>query len=278
MDLLRIFNNMDLGSDGIYGVMGHSTAQSVEIKNRSEIAKNNHQDYLSVVPLNHSIPVMDREVEKFIKCIPQNGIILDLGGCWEWHWRKIGRLRPDLRVVIVDFVRENLFHAQEVLGNDINKNIFLVNGDATSLKFDSGIFDGVWTVQCFQHIPEYELAAQEASRVLKLGGAFATYSLNFQPQVKFLKEILNKKYVVADWIDNKFWLARASKAQKLQIETVFACHVTEYWSEFLFSPALKFRSPGRESSWLGTLDAFLTNKYGIFKWFARQHSFHCIKI
>ena len=186
-------------------------------------------------------------------------------------------MRPDLRVVIVDFVRENFVHAKKILGGDINKNIFLVNGDATSLKFDSEIFDGVWTVQCFQHIPDYELAVQEAYRMLKIGGKFATYSLNFQPQVKFLKEIFNKKYVVADWIDNKYWLARASEGQKITVETVFANYVTERWSEFLFSPALKCRFPGKEGSWCGKIDTFLTNKYGIFKWLYRQHSFHCVK-
>jgi len=70
LDLIQIFNNIDLGSDGIYGVMGHSASQSSEIINRKEIAKTKHYDYLSIVPKYHSIPVMDREVEKFINCIP----------------------------------------------------------------------------------------------------------------------------------------------------------------------------------------------------------------
>jgi ubiquinone/menaquinone biosynthesis C-methylase UbiE len=274
----EVLSLLTLANDGIYGVLKPSEDQAVEFMNRTQRADKNYDNYLEAVPLNHSVPVMDFEVKKFIDKIPMNGVVLDLGGCWGWHWRSIGETRPDICVVIVDFVRHNLTHAQNILGNTINKNIFLVNGDATSLNFNSKVFDGVWTVQCFQHIPDFNLAVSEAARCLKIGGSFANYSLNIQPQVKFVKSFTKSPYVVSGLIAKTFWLARASNEQKSIIEKAFNCVVTEYWSEFLFCPALKFNYPGREMSFLGKIDSRLTNKFGLLKWFARQHSYHVKKL
>ena len=47
---------------------------------------------------------MDREIEKFLNQIPNGGVVLDIGGCWGWHWRKISTQRPDITVVIVDLI------------------------------------------------------------------------------------------------------------------------------------------------------------------------------
>ena len=55
---------------------------------------------------------MDHEVEQFISDLPMNSIILDVGGCWGWHWRNLEVIRPDIDVVIVDFVRANLIHVK----------------------------------------------------------------------------------------------------------------------------------------------------------------------
>jgi hypothetical protein len=89
--------------------------------------------------------------------------------------------------------------------------------------------------------------------------------------------MLGKNYPTASWIEGCFWLARASLEQKQQIEEIFGNSVTECWSEILYSPELHFIAPGKDGSWLGKLDALLSNKVGFLRWFARQHSFHCQK-
>ena len=82
--------------------------------------------------------------------------------------------RPDVGVLIVDFVRSNLPHARNILGDLVGGQVALMHADATALPFavDSSFqdFDGVWTVQTFQHIPAYDKAVVEAYRVLKGGG------------------------------------------------------------------------------------------------------------
>jgi len=52
------------------------------------------------------------------------------------------------------------------------KNIPVVQGDATSLLFESSSFDVVICMDVLEHIPEDELALSEIFRILKSGGRF----------------------------------------------------------------------------------------------------------
>lgn len=268
--------------EGIYDGMAEScTAQSAEVELRERVAAEHYDNYLKALSRSHSIPVMDYEVDRFLAKMPPGAIILDIGGCWGWHWRRLAESRPDVNVLIVDFVRANLAHARNALGELVGDQVGLMHADATALpiKLDDGFrgFDGVWTVQTFQHIPGFEKAVAEAYRVLKSGGLFANYSLNVQPHVRWLCHLFGRAYVIEGSVDGAFWLARASADQKRTIETVFGSAVPERWSEILFSPELRFSAPGKEGSSLGRLDALLSNNIGFLGWFARQRSFHCEK-
>lgn len=90
---------------------------------------------------HHSVSVMDHEVGRFLDNMAHNVIILDAGGCWGWHWRKLLKQRPDVCVVIVDFLRINLHHAQNILGALAGTRIALVRADAASLPFPDCAFD-----------------------------------------------------------------------------------------------------------------------------------------
>ncbi len=274
-DFLKTLKKSD---DGIYGVAELSTKQLIETEMRKKVAKATLVDPMQLIPNHHSIPVMDNEIQRFLDNIPKGGIVLDLGGCWGWHWRNLNIIRPDVKVVIVELVRENLIQAASLLQKQIAKSVFLVHGDATALEFENNIFDGVWTVQTFQHIPDFEIAVKEAFRVLKPGGNFVNYSLNNQFPIRLLYNIFNKSYVVEDWVDNMFWLARASEKQKNCIEEIFKNKVLQRYSEVIYSPELYISSPGRENSFLGKIDQKLSNNFGFFGWFARQLSYHCQKI
>ena len=280
--LEKLLSSQSLDTDGIYkGIVKSSQDQAIEREMRERVAAREYDNYFEVIAESHSIPVMDREIDLFLEQIPQFGIILDIGGCWGWHWRRLAKSRPDVGVLIVDFVRSNLPHACNLLGELVGSQVALMHADATALpivvdeKFQG--FDAVWTVQTFQHIPAYDLATSEAFRVLKKGGVFANYSLNAQASIKAIKCILGKEYLTSGWLDGNFFLARASLEQKQQIETIFGSKVRQRWSEIIFSPELHFPAPGRKGSWLGKLDTLLSNDVGCLRWFARQHSFHCQK-
>jgi len=271
-------------SDGIYECLSDislSADQCIEIELRERVASKTYDNYLSAISHSHSVPVMDSEVDNFLKKIPQDGLILDIGGCWGWHWRRLAETRPDVSVIIIDFVRSNLVHAKNVLIDLVGNQVALMHADATALPFKidenfSGV-DGLWTVQTFQHIPDFSKAISEAHRVLKRKGVFTNYSINNQPHIRMLYRIFGRDYISKGWVDKMYWLARASKEQKKVIEDTFGDIVTERCSEILYSPELHFRAAGKEGSNLGKLDAMMSNNFGFLGWLARQHSFHVKK-
>ncbi len=272
---------LTLGDDGVYGYSFKNEGQADEIKLREKIADINYVDsheYLKTLSKHHSVPVMDREIIKFLKKIPNGGLILDIGGCWGWHWRNIQAIRPDVKVFIVDFIRSNLHHAKKLLGNLVEENIFLIHGDATSLIFQDQMFDGYWSVQTLQHIPSFKQAVEEAYRTLKTGGIFANYSLNTQPIIQFIYKLLGVTYCVKGNVSGKFYLARASREQKEIIASAFPGEpVEERYSEIIFKPELKLPFAGKENSFFGNIDAHLSNGVGLFSSIARQQSFHTRK-
>ena len=89
MDFQKIIKNLVLGEDGIYSSELPDTSQKEELKLREEVADKNYSDYFEAISKSHSIPVMDFEVDRFFTKISKDGIILDIGGCWGWHWRNL---------------------------------------------------------------------------------------------------------------------------------------------------------------------------------------------
>jgi ubiquinone/menaquinone biosynthesis C-methylase UbiE len=168
--IAQLLSQMQLGEDGIYGYAFTNKEQAIELEMREQVAAAVYDNLLVKIATAHSIPVMDFEVARFLRQIPSGGRVIDVGGCWGWHWRKLQQIRPDVQVFIIDFVRANLLHAKALLGEAINRSIFLIHGDATDLKFPDESFDGYWSVQTLQHVVCFETALDEARRVLKGGG------------------------------------------------------------------------------------------------------------
>ncbi|TGK24532.1 class I SAM-dependent methyltransferase [Leptospira yasudae] len=274
----NILKNLKLSKDGIYSADIPSSEQDVELKMRSAVASREYSDYFEEIAKNHSIPVMDKEIVRFLKKIKPNGIILDIGGCWGWHWRNLSKERPDIKVVVVDFLRENLNHAKKFLADSIGKNIFLVHADATSLPFLDQTFDGVWTVQTFQHIPDFRKACHEAYRVLKTDGIFINYSLNLTPFNRIIYAILGKRFHKEGKLEGSFLLNKANVSQKkILIELYGARNVDESYSECLFHPDLKLVFSGQKDNVFGRLDSYLSKLYGFNAFFARQKSFSAVR-
>ncbi|EMY76281.1 methyltransferase domain protein [Leptospira weilii serovar Ranarum str. ICFT] len=269
-----ILKSLKLAKDGIYSAEIPVSEQEVELKMRSEVASKEYSDYSEVISKNHSIPVMDREIKRFLKKIKPNGIILDIGGCWGWHWRNIPNERPDVKVIVVDFLRENLNHAKKFLGDSIGKNVYLLHADATSLPFQDQVFDGVWTVQTFQHIPDFAKACNEAYRVLKLNGTFINYSLNATPLNRIICFLAGKNYHKEGKIEGSFLLNRANKAQKEIVVRLYGTrNVREGYSECFFHPDLRLTFSGRKNNFFGILDYYYSKIYGFNAFLARQKSF-----
>jgi len=271
-----ILDRLINGPDGIYGYDFDASAQADEIAMRSIVADAEPGNDLDIISRHHSIPVMDREVRRFLRHIPKNGVIIDVGGCWGWHWRNIAKTRPDVSILIVDIVRANLSRAKLLLGGDVGKNVFLVHGDACQLKFPDNSFDGYWSSQTLQHIPDLRKALLEARRVLKPGGIFSSYMINDAAMVRSIFTAIGRPYHLKGNVPGSFYLSRATDEHTAMIEGVFSNKVRVRYSEVLFQPELKFAFSGRTGSLLGRLDSLISGRWAL-PFIARQRSFHTAK-
>jgi SAM-dependent methyltransferase len=233
---------------------------------------------LASIAQQHSIPVMDYEIDRFLAKIPKGGLILDIGGCWGWHWRRLAETRPDLEVLIIDLVRANLVHAQRVLGSLVGTQVFLMHADATDLPLSSASFEGVWTVQTFQHIPNFVHACSEAHRLLKSGGYFVNYSLHTTPINRMIYWLLGKTFHSDGVYKNLFHLSRASDHQQQIIADIFVGEVVDRYTECLHYPDLKLTFGGRIGSPIGQFDKRLGELPWLGRWIARQRSFEASKL
>ena len=255
----------------IFGKIKSYVSQKKEFINRRKVAKSYYNNFYSHISDHHSIQVMDLEIVNLLKIIPKNSIICDIGGCWGWHWRNICKQRPDINIVIIDFVYENLLIAKKILKKKINKQIYLVNDDICKLKLKKEIFDTVWTVQTLQHIKKYSKAIKNIYKILKIDGYLFNYNLNINYIVKTIYKIFNKKYLIKGY-NNDFYLERSSKTQKKIIKKIFKNTITTRYTELLFHPDLKIKT-GSIKNLFGKIDSFLSGSLFIKKIFARQEAF-----
>lgn len=252
------------------------TDQIDEIREREAVARRFHADPLTEIARHHSLPVMDRETRLFLRGVPARGVVLDVGGGWSWHWRCLHVDRPDVCVIVVDLVRENLKVAARLLGSLVNDQVFLVHGDALALPFPSSVFDGYWSVQTLQHIPEFERALREACRVLRPNGQFVSYSLNHAKLIHAVYLLMGRSYHVKGQRPGSFYLSRGSAGDTGIVRRVFGASVTNRYTEVLFHPDLKMWT-GAAESWLGTADSHLSGSLPLLAWVARQRSYHTRK-
>ena len=255
----------------IFGKIKSQVSQKKEFINRRKVAKSYYNNFYNHISDHHSIQVMDLEIVNLLKIIPKNSIICDIGGCWGWHWRNICEQRPDINIVIIDFVYENLLIAKKILKKKINKQIYLVNDDICELKLKKEIFDTVWTVQTLQHIKKYSKAIKNIYKILKIDGYLFNYNLNINYIVKIIYKIFNKKYLIKGY-NNDFYLERSSIKQKKIIKKIFKNTITTRYTELLFHPDLKIKT-GSIKNLFGKIDSFLSGSLFIKKIFARQEAF-----
>ena len=230
----------------IYKKNINSLYQNKEFIIRKKIAKKNYQNYLNEISLHHSINVMDKEVEKFINLLPKKSIICDIGGSWGWHWRNVSVIRPDIKIIIVDFIFENLLIAKKILNDKVNKQIFLINDDCCNFYIKNNFFDGIWSVQTLQHVPNYNKVYKNIYNQLKNGAYFYNCNLNINYLINFIYSILNKKYLIKGY-NNNYYLERSNKKQKKILEKIFKNKSITIYSELLFHPDLKIYTGSKKN-------------------------------
>jgi len=276
--LEKILSVLKKGEDNIYTYDFKNSSQNVEVTHRSNVSEEKFDDYFEHIGHYHSVPVMVEQVKNYLKHIPKDGIVLDVGGGWGWHWSEALKERVDVKVIILDLVCPNFFHTKKILKEMIGVNVFLVHGDATELPFEAESFDGFWSVQAIQHIPNFELSLEQAMKVLKPGGIFRNYSFNDQLLHKWYYQLRGRKYVIEGNDGDVFFLRRGSARQDKVYRKVFKKEAKRFYSELFFQPDLRLAFCGQKSSFLGKVDAFFSKlRLPFVSWFARQICFEVRK-
>ena len=121
-----ILKNYTKDYDGVFSKNFKVKNQLDEIILRKKTASINYNDYFGEISRHHSIEVMNKEVLIFLKKQKKNAIILDVGGGWCWHWRILHKLRPDIKIIALDFIKENFNHAKKILGKKNLNQIFSI--------------------------------------------------------------------------------------------------------------------------------------------------------
>ncbi len=265
----KILSRYKKDKNGIYFYQIANKLQKIEINFRRKVAKKTYKNHIKEISKHHSIPVMDDYINKTIKSLPKGSKILDIGGGWAWHWRNINKIRPDIKVYVVDFIYENFFHAKKIIKKNFNKNVYLINTDANKLRFENETFDLVWSVQVFQHMPDFKQSAREIKRVLKKNSKFINITFNDSLISKIKYLLLNKKHFFEGVVPNQFFVSRNIRKYNLTLKSIFKCNPIIKYSEILFNPELGFFF-GSEKSIFGKIDSMLTSSFILFKFIARQ--------
>ena len=260
-----ILKNYTKDSQGIYQSNFKVKSQLSEFILRKKIASKFYDNYFNEISKYHSIEVMDREVEIFLKKIKKNSIILDVGCGWCWHWRKLNKFRPDIKVIALDFIKENFKHAKNILGKKNLNQIYFVHDDFSTNKFILNSFDAIWSCQTFQHMNGLNLKFKIVYNLLKKSSFFYNFNLNYS-LFNYLKNFLNIK---KQQKIKKFYLLNRDVCYQLKIlSKIFKSNYKLKYNEILFHPEIHLFF-GKKNSLISKLDSRLSG-FSIFKHFARQ--------
>jgi ubiquinone/menaquinone biosynthesis C-methylase UbiE len=281
-----VLDHVQRDSVGIWrNATPQSKSQSEEMRVRESVAEAALQGLKSenlsqVAAQHHSIPVMTRALTVWLKKLPQEALVIDVGAGWSWVWSKVLPQFPNVAVILFDFSYSSLKVSQRILsGNDFSRYA-LVQGDATDLRLGDEIVDGYWSVQCLQHIPAFSSAVTEAHRVLRPKGQFINWSLNNAVLARQIYHWLGKKYHVQGKSDSwSFELNRASTEQIDEVKRIFQRKVRSSYSEIIFQPDFRTARLAQSPFW-GNVDRILSTSFVSrgFSWIARQRSMEVQKL
>ena len=129
-----------------------------------------------------------REVTGLLRGTP-GGRALDAGCGWGYNLFLLAR--EGMSPVGIDIVQNDFFAARRIASAN-GYEAELAGADISALPFAAGAFTAVAAVETFEHIfePDRALAAREAWRVLRPGGALAISTPNYHSIVETGKRVI----------------------------------------------------------------------------------------
>ncbi len=186
----------------------------------------------------------------------KDGVILDAGCGFGWHWIDLSLARPDLRFILLDFSAVNLRVCRNLMPFSRHPNVLCVQASALDLPLRDEVVSVAWTVQVLQHLhPQQRARAfEELRRVLRVDGTYYIAWLRRVPMTKAVFRLFGKRYHEQGETSYGLYLDRFGTAVEAELRRVFPSGVITL-SESLFHPELRLRPRSR---WLAPIDALLS--------------------
>ena len=129
------------------------------------------------------------EVIALKRLMPAEGkILLELGA---GAGRNTPRYTGYERIVLLDYSRTQLEHAQARLGKD--ERYIYVTADAYKLPFVDGLFDGATMIRTLHHMADARMALEQVRKVLQENGVFILEYANKQNFKAIIRYLLRKQ-------------------------------------------------------------------------------------
>jgi SAM-dependent methyltransferase len=206
---------------------------------------------------HHSRGVMLRRARRMVESVPVDGVIVDVGCGFGWHWIELSRARPDVRFILVDFSAVNLRVCRNLMPFQVHRNVICLQASAGDLPIRSEAVSALWTVQVLQHLPPQNRAKAlvELARILGSGGAFYVAWLRPVPLLRLIYALAGKRYHLTGNTSYGLYLDRFGPEVSAELHRVFPSGRITY-SESLFHPELRCRP---RSCWVGNLDEMVSS-------------------
>jgi len=232
--------SLSLDSSGIYSFKDIGTSvssQQSEYDFRKSVASSPSLDVIKEIKSNYSIAIRQELLNYFLEDLPTNSLILDLGCGYSWQWNLT--LPKSYRIILVDFVYENLIVAKKVLADNTHHEFIYVHAaSSSSLPFADKVFDLVWLAQVFQHMPNPETDLSNIQQKMKPMSKLISTDFNYRNVERFIKRMFGFSYLNESQTKN-FYIRRVSYKSDYPFNIVFGDSSDILFSEHLFQPYFK---------------------------------------
>ena len=133
---------------------------------------------------------------KVVKNLIRSGAktILDAGGGSGRYAIKFAQDNPGAKIILADIVPDSFGFVQKLAVEFGVKNLEIKREDILNFNFPADSFDVVFCDAVIQHLPDWEKAVSELSRVVKPGGVLVISVVNFWNLHSLFKAFMGKRY------------------------------------------------------------------------------------
>lgn len=192
-------------------------------------AETSFDRFFSCVVGEKKINYSEEEMSSFVKNLPKNSLILELGCGAGEHTAFLSSLRKDIWLLAIDLSFKSILETKKRLSKqkNIKCQVDFMVADAEKLPLKNNSFDGVLAVMFFHHVASPQKSLREIKRIVKNEGkslivdlignnSFMVFSRRYFTYLPaFLKEKFKEDYLLSDGQTPEVKLHRIKEIKKI---------------------------------------------------------------